>query len=80
MPLTPEMSIRMVLKMVCPRATDARSLLPELIPDNPQADERSSKRGKEKKRRLLAYLRDHPEELRPFSRKLLQQASIQRHF
>ena len=25
-----------------------------------------SKRGREKKRRLLGYLRDHPEELRPF--------------
>ncbi|HEX5420258.1 MAG TPA: hypothetical protein VFY39_09675 [Gammaproteobacteria bacterium] len=25
-----------------------------------------SKRGKEKKRRLLAYVRDHPEELRPY--------------
>ena len=28
-------------------------------------------RGREKRRRLLAYLREHPEELRPFSRKLL---------
>jgi hypothetical protein len=54
------------------------ALLPELIPNHSQADERSSKRGKEKKRRLLAYLRDHPEELRPISRKLLQQASTQR--
>jgi hypothetical protein len=30
-------------------------------------------RGKEKKQRLLAYLREHPEELRPTSRKLRRQ-------
>ena len=51
----------------------AISGLPELFLDDPRA-----KRGKEKKRRLLAYLRNHPEELRPISRKLLQQASTQR--
>jgi hypothetical protein len=33
----------------------------------------TSERGKEKRRRLLAYLRDHPEELRPVSQKHLQQ-------
>jgi hypothetical protein len=31
---------------------------------------------KEKKRELLAYLREHPEELRPVSRRLRQQAPI----
>jgi hypothetical protein len=51
----------------------AISGLPELFLDDTRA-----KRGKEKKRRLLTYLRDHPEELRPISRKLLQQASTQR--
>jgi hypothetical protein len=51
----------------------ASSGLPELFLDDTQA-----KRGKEKRRRLLAYLRDHPEELRPISRKLLQQAVVQR--
>ena len=35
-------------------------------------------RGKQKKQRLLAYLREHPEELRPVSRKLLQQEAEQR--
>jgi len=30
-----------------------------------------ARRGKEKRRRLLAYLRDHPEELRPLSRKAI---------
>ena len=35
-------------------------------------------RGKEKKHGLLAYLREHPEELRPVSRRLLaQQAAAQ---
>jgi hypothetical protein len=53
----------------------AISSLPEIFLDNAQA-----KRGKEKKRRLLAYLRDHPEELRPVSRKLLLQASTRRRF
>jgi hypothetical protein len=46
---------------------------PELIPDNSQSDELMQDRGKQKKQRLLAYLRKHPEELRPVSRKLLKQ-------
>ena len=33
----------------------------------------TSERGKEKRRRLLAYIRQHPEELRPASQKLLRQ-------
>jgi DNA-binding CsgD family transcriptional regulator len=37
---------------------------PGLIPDHVPA-ELNSERGKEKKQRLLAYLREHPEELRP---------------
>ncbi len=37
---------------------------PGLIPDQ-VPEELSSERGKEKKQRLLAYLREHPEELRP---------------
>jgi hypothetical protein len=37
-----------------------------VIGDNAQPDA-TSKRGKEKRRRLLAYLRRHPEELRPAS-------------
>lgn len=46
---------------------------PEWIADYSQADDGASGRGKEKRRRLLAYLRDCPEELRPVSRKRLQQ-------
>jgi hypothetical protein len=39
-------------------------LSPGVIPDK-VPEELSSERGKEKKQRLLAYLREHPEELRP---------------
>ena len=41
---------------------------PKLIPGWGQPSSEASKRGKEKRRRLLAYLRDHPEELRPRER------------
>jgi hypothetical protein len=44
------------------RVQDAK---PELVSRNIPA----SGRGKEIRRRLLAYLRDHPEELRPVSRR-----------
>jgi hypothetical protein len=43
--------------------------LPDLIPG-----QGISERGKEKKQHLLAYLRTRPEELRPVSRKLLQES------
>jgi hypothetical protein len=46
--------------------------LPELLPHS-VTDVEASERGKEKKQRLLTYLRDHPEELRPVSRRLLKQ-------
>jgi hypothetical protein len=49
----------------------AASHLPELFSDHLQMGARHAERGKEKRRHLLAYLRDHPEELRPVSRKLL---------
>lgn len=47
--------------------------VPDLIPLDSAAENGTSERGKEKKQRLLRYLRDHPEELRPVSRKLLRQ-------
>ena len=53
----------------------AASRLPELFPDAP-ASGQSSERGKEKRRRLLAYLAEHPEELRPVSRRLLQRVGV----
>jgi hypothetical protein len=48
---------------------------PDLVPDRSHEDGQAHARGKQKKQRLLDYLREHPEELRPVSRKLLQQAS-----
>jgi hypothetical protein len=51
---------------------------PELVPTNSQSEEWTQDRGKQKKQRLLAYLREHPEELRPVSRKLLQQEAARR--
>jgi hypothetical protein len=41
---------------------------PEIIPASLRPETGTSERGKEKRRRLLAYLREHPEELRPVSR------------
>jgi hypothetical protein len=41
---------------------------PELIGEGSKASA-VSKRGQEKRRRLLAYLQEHPEELRPVSRR-----------
>jgi hypothetical protein len=46
--------------------------LPELIPSNSQFDGKVLKRGRDKKQHLIAYLREHPEELRPVSRSLLR--------
>lgn len=55
----------------------AASRLPELFPDHSKTGVRSPERGKEKRRALLAYLREHSEELRPVSQKLLQQTATQ---
>lgn len=51
--------------------------LPELFRGESRLDTSMSERGKEKKHRLLSYLREHREELRPVSRKLLQQGAAQ---
>lgn len=47
----------------------AASTLPDVVPDGSPVDGGTAERGKEKRRYLLAYLREHPEELRPHSRK-----------
>ncbi|MGB6198622.1 MAG: hypothetical protein WA871_02705 [Candidatus Acidiferrales bacterium] len=47
---------------------------PELIPSDAHEDGAKSKRGKNKKQRLMTYLREHLQELRPVSRKILQQS------
>jgi hypothetical protein len=51
----------------------AAASLQRLFADQPQHNISMTERGKERRRRLLAYLRGHPEELRPVSRKLLRQ-------
>jgi hypothetical protein len=43
--------------------------IPELFPAEKSQEEPSSERGKAKKHRLLSYIREHPEELRPIARK-----------
>lgn len=55
------------------RVADER---PEIVPDQAHWD---SGRGIEKRRRLLAYLREHPEELRPCSRRYLPARQSERH-
>lgn len=45
--------------------------IPDMIPTDPRDEKAFPERGKAKKQRLIAYLREHPEELRPVSRKLL---------
>lgn len=50
--------------------------LPALIADSSRCHLQAIRRGKEKRRRLLEYLRNHPEELRPVSRKLLARRAI----
>jgi hypothetical protein len=49
----------------------AAARLPELIRSETTTAAWKQERGTEKKQRVIAYLREHPEELRPISRKLL---------
>ena len=46
-------------------------LMPDLLPDSRTSNGDRNERGKQKRLRLLAYLRERPEELRPFARKLI---------
>jgi len=43
--------------------------IPKLFPSEASREQLGSERGKAKKHRLLSYVREHPEELRPFARK-----------
>lgn len=45
--------------------------MPDLIPGDARGAQASPERGRAKRQRLIAYLREHHEELRPVSRKLL---------
>jgi len=48
---------------------------PEIVSVRAHLDAAGSERGKEKRRSLIAYLREHPEELRPVSQRILAQAT-----
>jgi hypothetical protein len=47
-----------------------------LIPSDSQEGREGSTRGRNKKQHLIAYLREHRQELRPVSRKILQQNAV----
>jgi hypothetical protein len=51
----------------------AATRLPDLFEETTRMDAHTGERGKERRRRLLTYLRDHPEELRPLSRTQFRQ-------
>jgi hypothetical protein len=63
-------SVKKTWRMIYDRVAQC---MPELVPGNARGDAETQGRGKQKKQTLLAYLREHPEELRPVSRKLLRQ-------
>jgi hypothetical protein len=60
-----KISLSAVKKMWVSIYRRVEDCLPELIPDTLPSDIPASGRGREKRRRLLVYLREHPEELRP---------------
>jgi hypothetical protein len=62
-------AVKMAWRSIYDRVAE---FMPELVPDNSTSDAPTHTRGKQKRQRLLSYLRDHPEELRPLSRKLLR--------
>lgn len=53
--------------------------MPEMLGESLHPGNDVPGRGKGKKHRLLAYLREHPEELRPISRKLLARSAPSSH-
>jgi len=65
-------AVKKAWRLIYARVTEH---LPGLIPSHLSEEAVPQDRGREKKRHLLAYLREHPEELRPVSRKLLQQGA-----
>ena len=69
---TLQVSVSAVKKMWHSIYERVGACVPELLPNSVNHVE-SGERGKEKKHRLLAYLREHPEELRPVARRLLKQ-------
>jgi DNA-binding CsgD family transcriptional regulator len=64
-------AVKRTWRAIYDRASDR---IPELVAD-PAPDSRPG-RGKEKKGHLLAYVNEHPEELRPVTRKFLRNTAI----
>jgi hypothetical protein len=62
-------AVKMKWRMIYERAA---ACLPDIFAESAGADKEAHHRGKEKKQHLLDYVRKHPEELLPVSRKLLQ--------
>ncbi len=54
--------------------------LPEIIPDSARVGAGAPERGHEKRRPLLAYLREHPEELRPYAHRVRHQSIAKQPF
>lgn len=52
------------------------SLPQSILNDDGRVEHSNGERGKQKKQRLLAYLRDHPEELRPYFRKTRRESKV----
>jgi DNA-directed RNA polymerase specialized sigma subunit len=53
----------------------AERLLDSILDLDPR-EEQNGDRGRQKKQRLLACLREHPEELRPYSRKTRKESQM----
>jgi len=68
-------AVKMTWRMIYDRVA---MCLPDLLSDSSRKDGEMRRRGKEKKQRLLDYVRKHPEELHPVSRKHLHQDTTQR--
>jgi hypothetical protein len=70
-----ETSLSVVKKMWVSIYRRVEDCVPELVANSLPSDIPASGRGREKRRRLLAYLREHPEELRPACRSLSKRAN-----
>ncbi len=54
----------------------AECLPRSILTNDVRAENSNGERGKQKKQHLLTYLRDHPEELRPYSRKIYKESQV----
>ena len=54
----------------------AENLPQSILDDEVRKENSNGEPGKQKKQRLLTYLREHPEELRPYSRKIYKESQV----